>query len=95
MTIYPTFAFNQNVERLANGCAVEIVPTIVQRLLQCSKAGTFHIFRHLRCHFGCRRAGAWAVFERVGAGKTNLVHQPHRVLEIGISLAGEADNEVG
>ena len=50
--------------------------------------------RHLVLEFGARRAGARRIFEGERAGVADLLDQRERVLEIGIGLAGKADDEV-
>ena len=50
--------------------------------------------RDLVGHIGGGRAGAGAVFERIGLGVADFAHEAERVFEIGVGLAGEADDEV-
>jgi hypothetical protein len=44
---------------------------------------------------GGRRAGPRRIFERVAGGEADLAHDRQGLAELGVGLAGEADDEVG
>src|SRR5262245_2898048 len=50
---------------------------------------------HLVWEGRSRRPGAGAIFKGEGAGKANAADEGQGVFEVGIGLAGEADNNVG
>ena len=51
--------------------------------------------RHLQRRAGGRRAGAGRILEAEGLGEADLADQRHRRREVGLGLAGMADDEVG
>ena len=75
--------------------AVEGVLLVAQQGLQRLQPGVLHRLRHLARRAGGRRAGAGGVLEAVGHGEADLVDQRHGGGEIGLGLAGMADDEVG
>ena len=65
------------------------------RCLQTLQARELHRVRRFVGKVGRGRAGARAVDEAEGAVEAHVLDQLHRLLEVGVGLAGEADDEVG
>ena len=67
----------------------------VEPRLQRFEARLLHLLRHRVVEGGGRRAGARAVGEAERAVEVDVLDEAHRLREIGVGLAGEADDEVG
>ena len=88
-------AVEQDRHGAADGGFVEGDLLGVEQLLERRQPFGHHRFRHLGIvQAGRRRAGAGAVFEGVGLGEADIGDQPQGLREIGVALAGEADDEV-
>ncbi len=64
-----------------------------EKRLQAREPLRLHFFRHL-FHLRRRRSGARRILERIGARIADFSDEAHRVLEVGVRLAGEADDEI-
>ena len=74
---------------------VEVARLLAEQRLQGGKPRGLHRLGHLVGHRRARRAGPAAVLEGEGRGEAHLVDQPHGVVEVGVALSREADDEVG
>ena len=74
---------------------IECPRLLAKQRLQRREPGNFHRFRQLIAHCRTRRAGTAAVLEGVGRRETDLLDQPHGVVEVAIAFARKADDEVG
>ena len=68
---------------------------LLDELRQAHIALLHHLARHLIGHRGRGSAGALGVLEGVGAREPRLANDVHRLLEVGLGLAWEADDDVG
>ena len=85
----------QHRHRRARLGDIECPRLLAEQRLQRREPRILHRFGQLIAHCRTRRAGTAAVLERIGRRETDLLDQPHRVVEIGIALARKADDEVG
>ena len=85
----------QNVHAPADTRLVERRLLRVQEILERGQPFRLDLFGDLAVLIGGRRARAGRIFERIGLGIVDVAHQRQGRCEIGIGLAGKADDEVG
>ena len=94
LAVMAAFALEQHRQGAADHRGVEGFLLAAQQRLQPLQPFGLHVFGHLLRHDRRRRAGPGAVFEGIGLGVADLVHQRQRGREIVIALAGKSDDEI-
>src|SRR5260370_18608138 len=87
--------FQEHRQDFSNAGLVELAFLLVQRPLQGGETIGLHSLGNLAGSGCCGRAGPLGIFERVRLGKTDLVDEVERSLEVLIAFARETDDEVG
>jgi len=87
--------FEQNRKHATGAFFAEGAALLDQERLQDLQPLRLHVFGDLPRRGRRRRAGPRAVFEREGLREGHTPHQRQRRLEVGIGLAGKADNDIG
>src|SRR5262249_14871119 len=87
--------FQEHGQDFSNAGFVELVFLLVQRMLQGGETVGLHSLRNLACGGCCGRAGPLGIFEGVRLGKTDLVDEVERRLEVLVAFARKTDDEVG
>ena len=87
-------AFEQHLAAPADARLVEGQLLRVEQRLEALQPFVHHLARDLSVHLRGGRAGAGGIFERESLRVVHRVDDPQRLLEIGVGLAGEADDEI-
>ena len=85
---------DQHIDLAANQRNGEFALLFRKQRLQALQALVLLGFRNLAVHVGAGRAGAPRIFEREGLRVAHRPHELQRRLEIGLGLAGKADDEI-
>src|SRR6266404_8787582 len=95
LPIVATRLFQEHRQNFSDAGLVELAFLFVQRQLQGSETIGLRSLGNLAGSGCCGRAGPLGIFERVRLGKTDLVDEVERSLEVLIAFARETDDEVG
>src|SRR5882724_4417319 len=87
--------FQQHRQDFSNAGLVELAFLLVQRQLQGSETIGLHSLGNRARSRCCGRAGPLRIFEGVRLGKTDLVDEVERSLEVLVAFARKTDDEVG
>src|SRR5438093_13467945 len=87
--------FQEHRQDFSNAGLVELAFLLIQQQLQGAEAIGLHSLRNLAGSGCCGRAGSLGIFEGVRLGKTDLVDEVERRLEVLVALARKTDDKVG
>src|SRR5580692_63831 len=92
LAIAPAGLLEQNFEAQSDLRSIEGLPLILDEFLKDREAPRLCRFVDLAGHLGCGRSWPGGIFESVRRGEPDHGNERKRLLEIGVGLAGIADD---